>query len=59
MYCVYTWGKVLGGKAKRGFPGSRNKKILKNKLYKKHRIKCVFITPSELNNLEMEIGRVL
>lgn len=38
-----------------GYPSSRNKKILKNKLYKKHKIKCIFITPSELYDLDMEI----
>lgn len=35
-----------------GFPGSRKKKIIKNKLYKKYGIPCIFITPSELKNLD-------
>lgn len=35
-----------------GFPGSRRKKIIKNKLYRKYGIPCIFITPSELRNLD-------
>jgi hypothetical protein len=35
-----------------GFPKAWKKKVMKNKLYKKHKIKCVFITPAELRNLE-------
>jgi hypothetical protein len=38
-----------------GYPGSRKKKILKNKLYKKHHVKVISITPSELYNLDKEI----
>ena len=35
-----------------GHPKSWKKKVLKNKLYKKYKIKCVFITPAELRDLE-------
>lgn len=35
-----------------GYPGSRQKKVWKNKLYKKYDVNCVFITPSELGNLD-------
>ncbi|MFH1500928.1 MAG: hypothetical protein ABIE22_03190, partial [archaeon] len=35
-----------------GHPKSRKKKIIKNKLYKKYKIPCIFITPTELRNLE-------
>jgi len=35
-----------------GFPGSRKKKIIKNKLYKKYKIPFIAITPSELRNLD-------
>jgi hypothetical protein len=38
-----------------GYPGSRNKKIIKNKLYKKHKLKVIAITPSELYDLDREI----
>jgi hypothetical protein len=32
-------------------PKSWKKKVIKDKLYKKHRIPCIFITPNELKNL--------
>jgi hypothetical protein len=35
-----------------GYPGAWKKKVMKNKLYKKHKIPCIFITPAELRNLE-------
>lgn len=35
-----------------GYPEAWKKKVMKNKLYKKHNIKCIFITPAELNNLD-------
>jgi hypothetical protein len=38
-----------------GFPGSWKKKVLKNKLYKKHKIPCIFIIPNELKDLRGEI----
>jgi hypothetical protein len=34
-----------------GFPKSWKKKVMKNKLYKKYKIPCVFITPRELRDL--------
>ena len=34
-----------------GHPKSWKKKVMKNKLYKKHKIPCIFITPAELRNL--------
>lgn len=34
-----------------GHPKSWKKKVMKNKLYKKHKIPCIFITPTELRNL--------
>jgi hypothetical protein len=40
-----------------GFPQAWKKKVMKNKLYRKHKIKCVFITPRELRNLEYYLGR--
>jgi len=44
-----------------GFPRAWKKKVMKNKLYKKHKIRCVFITPAELRDLkcylERELGR--
>lgn len=42
-----------------GFPGSWKKKVLKNRLYRKHEIKCVFVTPNELKDLDKEIGGYL
>lgn len=38
-----------------GYPGSRKKKILKNKLYSKYSVSCIFITPSELRDLNKAI----
>jgi hypothetical protein len=38
-----------------GYPGSRTKKVLKNKLYKKHNLKVIAITPGKLYNLKKEI----
>jgi predicted nuclease of restriction endonuclease-like RecB superfamily len=38
-----------------GYPGSRTKKVLKNKLYKKHKLRVIAITPSELRDLNKEI----
>jgi hypothetical protein len=35
-----------------GHPKAWKKKVLKNRLYKKYRIPCIFITPAELRNLE-------
>ena len=44
-----------------GFPAAWKKKVMKNKLYKKHKIPCIFITPGELRdlkgNLMGELGR--
>ena len=34
-----------------GHPKAWKKKVLKNKLYKKHKIPCIFITPGELGDL--------
>ncbi len=34
-----------------GHPKGWKKKVMKNKLYKKHKIRCIFITPGELRNL--------
>lgn len=34
-----------------GHPKSWKRKVKKNKLYKKYKIPCIFITPAELNNL--------
>ncbi len=34
-----------------GYPGSRTKKVLKNKLYRKYSVPCIFITPAELRDL--------
>jgi len=45
-----------------GHPKAWKKKVLKNKLYKKYKIKCIFITPGELENLSYyllgEIGKL-
>jgi hypothetical protein len=35
-----------------GFPAAWKKKVLKNRLYKKYSIPCIFITPGKLRNLE-------
>lgn len=35
-----------------GYPKSWKKKVMKNKLYKKHKIPCIFITPAELRDLD-------
>lgn len=35
-----------------GHPRAWKKKVKKNKLYKKYKIPCIFITPAELNNLD-------
>lgn len=35
-----------------GFPGSWKKKVLKNKLYAKYSVDCIFITPAELKDLD-------
>lgn len=42
-----------------GHPGSYKKKLIKNKLYKKHHIPCIFITPAELSNLNRFLLREL
>ena len=42
-----------------GHPKSWKKKVMKNKLYKKHKIPCIFITPAELRNLEYFILKEL
>ncbi len=34
-----------------GHPRAWKKKVMKNKLYKKHKIRCIFITPAELRDL--------
>jgi hypothetical protein len=34
-----------------GYPAAWKKKVMKDKLYKKYKIPCVFITPSELRDL--------
>ncbi len=34
-----------------GFPSAWKKKVMKNKLYKTHNIPCIFITPTELRDL--------
>jgi len=39
-----------------GYPGSWKKKVLKNKLYKKHKIPVIAITPSELRDLDSALG---
>jgi hypothetical protein len=35
-----------------GHPMAWKKKVLKNKLYRKHKVPCIFITPTELRNLK-------
>ena len=42
-----------------GFPSAWKKKVMKNKLYKKHKIPCIFITPAELRNLNYYLARGL
>ena len=39
-----------------GHPKSWKKKVMKNKLYKKYKIPCIFITPAELRDLGKEFG---
>lgn len=45
-----------------GYPSAWKKKVLKNKLYKKYKIPCIFITPAELLDLDYyllkEIGKL-
>ncbi len=40
-----------------GFPAAWKKKVLKNRLYTKHKIKCIFITPGELRDLRKYLMR--
>ena len=40
-----------------GHPKAWKKKVLKNKLYRKYKIPCVFITPGELRDLDYYLGR--
>ncbi|MFH1248938.1 MAG: hypothetical protein V1660_02195 [archaeon] len=42
-----------------GFPGSRPKKVLKNRLYPKYSVACIFITPDELRDLDTAIKKEL
>ena len=42
-----------------GHPKAWKKKVMKNKLYKKHKIPCIFITPAELRDLEYYLKREL
>jgi hypothetical protein len=42
-----------------GFPKAWKKKVLKNRLYKKYKIPCIFITPAELRNLDYYLIRKL
>jgi len=35
-----------------GYPAAWKKKVMKNKLYKKYKIPCIFITPAELRDLD-------
>jgi len=35
-----------------GYPAAWKKKVMKNKLYEKYKIPCIFITPAELRNLD-------
>ena len=35
-----------------GYPAAWKKKVLKNRLYKSHKIPCIFITPGELRDLK-------
>lgn len=39
-----------------GYPGSYKKKVIKNKIYKKYKIKVISITPSELDKLDSVIS---
>jgi len=34
-----------------GFPRAWKKKVIKNRIYRKHKIPCIFITPAELRDL--------
>ncbi len=42
-----------------GHPKSWKKKVMKNKLYKKYNISCIFITPTELRDLDYYLKREL
>ena len=42
-----------------GYPAAWKKKVMKNKLYKKYKIKCIFITPAELRDLDYYLKREL
>jgi len=42
-----------------GHPKAWKKKVMKNKLYKKYKIPCIFITPAELRDLEYYLKREL
>jgi len=42
-----------------GHPLAWKKKVMKNKLYRKYKIPCIFITPAELRNLERYLKREL
>lgn len=35
-----------------GYPAAWKKKVMKNRLYKKYKIPCIFITPAELRDLD-------
>ncbi len=40
-----------------GYPAAWKKKVMKNKLYKKYKIPCIFITPAELQDLDYYLIR--
>lgn len=40
-----------------GHPKAWKKKVMKNKLYKAHKIQCIFITPAELQDLDYYLIR--
>ena len=42
-----------------GYPAAWKKKVMKNKLYKKYKIPCIFITPAELRDLEYYLKKEL
>ena len=42
-----------------GYPGAWKKKVMKNKLYKKYKIPCIFITTAELRDLNYYLNREL
>jgi hypothetical protein len=42
-----------------GFPKAWKKKVMKNRLYKKYKIPCIFITPAELRNLDYSLIKQL